>query len=109
MAGVEVLAMTTQKDGRVWADELAALSTRISPHFSRREPRQRAVAYLRGLLAPIERKNGWQLAEAAGDRTPDGVQDFLARICRTTADARAGRWRCSSAPASIVLTSLLSS
>ena len=71
MAGVEVLAMTTQKDARVWADELAALSTRISPRFSRREPRQRAVAYLHGLLAPIERKNGWQLAEAAGDRTPD--------------------------------------
>lgn len=34
---------------------------------------------MRGLLAPVERKNGWQLAEAAGDRTPDGVQDFLAR------------------------------
>jgi SRSO17 transposase len=27
----------------------------------------------------VERKNGWQLAEALGDRTPDGVQDFLAR------------------------------
>jgi SRSO17 transposase len=32
------------------------------------------------LLAPLERKNGWQLAEAAGDTTPDGVQDFLARM-----------------------------
>jgi hypothetical protein len=29
----------------------------------------------------VERKNGWQLAENAGDRTPDGVQDFLARMC----------------------------
>lgn len=28
----------------------------------------------------MERKNGWQLAEAAGDRTPDGVQDFLGRM-----------------------------
>jgi SRSO17 transposase len=35
---------------------------------------------LRGLLAPLKRKNGWQLAEAAGDATPDGVQDFLARL-----------------------------
>ena len=34
----------------------------------------------------MERKNGWQLAEAAGDRTPDGVQDFLARM-RWDADA----------------------
>jgi SRSO17 transposase len=31
-------------------------------------------------LAPVERKNGWQLAEAAGDATPDGMQDFLARM-----------------------------
>jgi SRSO17 transposase len=44
------------------------------------EPRRRALAYVRGLLAPVERKNGWQLAEAAGDRTPDGVQDFLSRM-----------------------------
>ena len=35
---------------------------------------------LEGLLCPVARKNGWQLAEHAGDRTPDGVQDFLARM-----------------------------
>ena len=65
------------KDG---AEEFGALVERIAPRFGRAEPRRRAAAYLRGLLAPIERKNGWQLAEAAGDRTPDGVQDFLARM-----------------------------
>jgi hypothetical protein len=27
----------------------------------------------------LERKNDWQLAEAAGDRTSGEVQDFLAR------------------------------
>ena len=31
----------------------------------------------RGLLSPVERKNGWQLAEQAGDATPDGVQRLL--------------------------------
>lgn len=36
--------------------------------FGRVEPRRQAGAYLTGLLAPIERKNGWQLAEAAGTR-----------------------------------------
>ena len=72
--------MTTQADVRRWAGEFEALTSRLSPRFARREPRQRAVAYLRGLLSPIQRKNGWQLAEAAGDRTPDGVQDFLARM-----------------------------
>ena len=40
-------------------------------------PRRRALAYLRGLLSPVERKNGWQLAEQAGDATPDGVQRLL--------------------------------
>jgi SRSO17 transposase len=63
----------------VRAAELAALVERIAPRFGRKEPRRRAYAYLRGLLSPIERKNGWQLAEAAGDPTPDGVQDFVAR------------------------------
>ena len=48
--------------------------------FGRAEPRRRALAYLQGLLAPLERKNGWHLAEAAGERTPDGMQEFLARV-----------------------------
>ena len=69
-----------------WARGLDRLADRLAPRFGRVEPRRRALAYLRGLLAPVERKNGWQLAEAAGDRTPDGVQDFLGRM-RWDADA----------------------
>src|ERR1700755_1087244 len=57
-----------------------ALLTGSRPGLGRTEPRRRAGAYLRGLLAPVERKNGWQRAEAVGDRTPDGVQDFLSRV-----------------------------
>src|SRR3954462_4375179 len=56
------------------------LAERLAPRFGRVEPRRRALAYLRGLLAPVGRKSGWQLAEAAGDRTPDGMQDFLSRM-----------------------------
>ena len=75
------------KDGvEDWALGLEELAGRIAPRFVRAEPRRRALAYLRGLLAPVERKNGWQLAEAAGDATPDGVQDFLSRV-RWDADA----------------------
>ena len=44
---------------------------------SRVEPRRRARAYVRGLLAPLAGKNGWTLAEAAGDATPDGMQRLL--------------------------------
>jgi SRSO17 transposase len=63
-----------------WAGGLEALVELIAPRFCRVEPRRRVRAYLQGLLCPVERKNGWQLAENAGDRTPDGVQDFLARM-----------------------------
>src|SRR5215211_6339696 len=81
-----MLAMTTVGTAEGWSGELDALAARIAPRFARAEPRRRALAYLRGLRAPLERKNGWQLAEAAGDATPDGVQDFLSRM-RWDADA----------------------
>ena len=71
--------MTTVGTVESWSRALDGLAARIAPRFTRAEPRRRASAYLRGLLAPVERKNGWQLAEAAGDATPDGVQDFLSR------------------------------
>ena len=72
--------MVTHSDVQRWACGLDEVLERIGPRFGRAEPRRRAGAYLRGLLAPVERKNGWQLAEAVGDRTPDGVQDFLSRV-----------------------------
>ncbi len=72
--------MATMDGGDAWAGAFEALMGRLGPRFGRVEPRRRLAAYLRGLLAPVERKNGWQLAEAAGDRTPDGVQEFLSRV-----------------------------
>src|SRR5919107_391310 len=81
-----MLAMTTVGTAEGWTGGLDARAARIAPRFGRAEPRRRALAYLRGLLGPLERKNGWQLAEAAGDATPDGVQDFLSRM-RWDADA----------------------
>src|SRR6185437_5746318 len=56
---------------------LDALHARIAPRFRRPEVRARVRRYLDGLLARIGRKNGWQLAEALGERTPDGVQRLL--------------------------------
>src|SRR6201746_2637539 len=72
--------MVTQTDVQGWAEGLEGVVERMAPRLGRAEPRRRARSYLRGLLAPIERKNGWQLAEAVGDATPDGVQDFLSRV-----------------------------
>ena len=61
------------------ADEVPAVAARLGPRFARTEARQRAQVYLRGLLSPVERKNGWQLAEAAGDPTPYATQHLLGR------------------------------
>src|SRR5215207_9146369 len=72
--------MSSRSEAEDWAAELEAVAGRIAPRFGRAEPRRRALAYLQGLLAPLERKNGWHLAEAAGDHTPDGMQAFLARV-----------------------------
>ena len=52
------------------AQELAALHGRIGPHFRRAEVRERVGHFLEGLLAPVERKNGWQLAEELGESGP---------------------------------------
>ncbi|WP_306368724.1 IS701 family transposase [Nocardiopsis sp. CC223A] len=52
-------------------------SQTVAPFFGRREPRLRARSYLLGLLSSLERKNGWSLAEFAGDATPDGMQRLL--------------------------------
>jgi len=48
--------------------------TRIAPRFAWAEVRERARRYLIGLLDCVERKNGWQLAEAIGERGAKGAQ-----------------------------------
>ena len=70
----------------VWQEELHALQDRIAPRFQRPEVRVRAGKFLAGLLDPLERRNGWQLAEHLGERNPDGVQRLL-RTARWEADA----------------------
>lgn len=67
------------EDVRKWRDELDGVSDRIGPRFVRPEVRQRAQIYLELLLANVPRKNGWQLAEHAGDATPRNIQHFLGR------------------------------
>ena len=71
-------ARTEIEDVQAWAAGLEAVHARISPRFARAEPRRRVLAYLRGLLGAVTQKNGWQLAEHAGEATPDGMQRLLA-------------------------------
>jgi len=68
---------TTVGDIWRWVQALEHLHARIAPRFARPEPRRRALAYLRGILSPTERKNSWQLAEHAREATPYGMQRLL--------------------------------
>ena len=61
-----------------WTRQLDAVHDRLAPHFVRPEPRRRARAYLQTVLAGAGRRNGGQLAEAAGEETPYGMQRLIA-------------------------------
>jgi DDE superfamily endonuclease len=60
-----------------WTQALQKLIDRIGVHFQRPEPRRRVGRFVAGLLGGVERCNGWQLAEHAGEATPDGIQRLL--------------------------------
>jgi SRSO17 transposase len=60
-----------------WSEAIEELHRRIAGRFARSEARERVKRYLVGLLGRVERKNGWQLAEAIGETDPQGVQRLL--------------------------------
>src|SRR5215472_644366 len=60
-----------------WPEVLAEIQQCIAPRFARAEVRERVGRYLVGLVERVERKNGWQLAEAIGERGVHGVQRLL--------------------------------
>jgi len=72
----------------VCAAEVEALTVRLRRHLRRPEAAAHAADYLRGLVAEVERKNGWQLAARAGYGHPRGIQRVLDR---STWDADAMR------------------
>jgi SRSO17 transposase len=71
--------MPTIEQVRRWGGEVNGVTERIGARFFRREQRDHAGRYLRGLISRVERKNGWQLAEQLGDATPVNLQHFIAR------------------------------
>src|SRR5271165_6872013 len=70
----------------IWERAWARLIERVGVHFSRADVKRHVGAYIKGLLSPVERKNGWQLAEVVGDSTPYALQHLLGRA-RWDADA----------------------
>jgi hypothetical protein len=61
------------------AGELDWVHERIAGRFGRAEPRARVREYVSGLVAGLERENGWTLAGHAGEAGPDGMQRLLRR------------------------------
>ena len=64
-------------DLRDWSVEFESLTDRVSALFVRPKSREHSRQYLEGLLAPIERKNGWTIAEHVGEKEPKAMQRFL--------------------------------
>src|SRR5690349_5038724 len=61
------------------AEGIEEMAERLRPRFRRRAAARHAADYLRGLVADVERKNGWQLAERVGYAHPRGIQRVLGR------------------------------
>ena len=60
-----------------WAAEFEDFHARFAHSFARSESREEARQYLRGLLAPVKRKNCWQMAEAMGEECAQPMQRLL--------------------------------
>ena len=73
------MSMTVPAEVGLAEREIEALTARLRPHFRRGAAHRHAGEYVRGLLGPVERKNGWQLAEHVGHRHPRTIQRVLDR------------------------------
>lgn len=67
----------TKKDLDRWESSFRAFHARFGKLFARLETREQSRKYMQGLLSGVERKNGWQLAEAVGDFTADRMERLL--------------------------------
>lgn len=60
-----------------WESEFGDVVARVRPLFYRTESKRHAAQYLRGLLSPLARKNGWTIAEYVGESEPKALQRML--------------------------------
>ena len=60
-----------------WPVRLRELHQRLRPRFARPEAFEHSLLYLQAILSDMPRKNGWQIAEQAGQARPYGMQRLL--------------------------------
>jgi SRSO17 transposase len=73
----DVAGGATRGDLAVWDQEFRDVCARLDGLFYRTDSRAHARHYVRGLIAPLERKNGWTIAEYSGDPEPKALQRLL--------------------------------
>jgi SRSO17 transposase len=67
----------TAEELEPWSTDFERFQARFARFFARREPREEAARYLRGLLSPAKRKNAWQMAEQLAEPDPQAMQRLL--------------------------------
>lgn len=80
--------MREQQLAAGWARELATVAARVGTFVTHPAPRARVGRFLDGSLAGTGRRNGWQLAEAAHEATPYGMQRLVASAAWDVAGVR---------------------
>jgi SRSO17 transposase len=76
---IAAVAAAHRIDPDRWRVAFSGVLDVIESRFARYEPLRHAAGLMLGMLAPLERKNCWTIAEHRGDLTPDGLQHLLAR------------------------------
>jgi SRSO17 transposase len=67
----------TAADLDVWQSEFEQMCARFEGRWFRTESREHFRQYLRGLLAPLARKNSWTISEFTGERRPTAIQRYI--------------------------------
>ncbi len=62
-----------------WQAEFDRLHERLRPYAAQGRTHARMKCHLEGVLGKADRKNGWHLAEAAGDESPYAMQHLMGR------------------------------
>jgi SRSO17 transposase len=78
MLGVVDEARVRAAEGHAaWSESFNELFAQVAGVFGNAAVRRHGRGYVLGLLSRAERKNGWTLAEFAGDASPDRMQRLL--------------------------------
>src|SRR5438132_10317477 len=77
LAVVDEVEVAAGAGHAAWSESFNEMFAQVAGAFGNAAVRRHGRAYLLGLLSHAERKTSWQLAEFAGDTSPDGMQRLL--------------------------------